>query len=146
MNVSRPGLERLCGNVVDIASATGTPFFSYDWPSLAEVVGLLKSRSAAELTQERQFYLALFAMPNLRLFAKLLSLDDVLGVSCNTPEEVQGLKNDGWNQWNRVVFSGGVLPKRDLELVAETGCLIHAASADNFKKLLEDGRARLPMH
>lgn len=141
MNISRPGLDRLCSRVGDIVSSVGTPFFCYDWPSLVDAAGLLESACARELTNVRRFYLALFALPNIRLIARLSGVSGDLGVSCNTPEEILALRKWGWNDWDRVVFSGGVLPPKDLELVAGCGCLVHAASAGNFERLVKGNDA-----
>lgn len=136
-SVTRPGLERLCKNVVDIRNAVGTPYYAYDWSSLQDSLDVLlhAGKESNVDGMDIRFNLALFALPNIVLFRRFMELDASLGITCNTPEEVTALRKSGWADWDRVVFSGGVLPRCDLMTVAGTGCLVNAASLGNLDAL-----------
>src|ERR1051326_3769556 len=139
MKILRPGLQRLCALIKEIRDTIGTPFYSYDWPSIESAANLFLSKSAdADLKPNSRFYLAFFALPNVTLFKRLIQVDDRLGINCNTPEEVHALGSAGWNDWHRVVFSGGVLPTSDLLSIAKTGCLVNVAALGNLTSLLRD--------
>lgn len=137
----RPGLAALSRNLPQIVEDVRTPVYVYDWATLGTSLALiLDSADRAGIGDRCTFYLALFALPNLTLFERVLGLDERLGITCNTPEEIAALGKLGWAEWERVVFSGGVLPAADLEAVASTGCLVHVASCGNLRNLLQ----RLP--
>ena len=138
MKVQRPGLVRLCRDAQKISVAVGTPFYAYDWPTLEKgVERILADARRAGLNGNARFYLAFFALPNVVIVNRLLRLDKRLGINCNTPEEIAALKKASFDQWKRVVFTGGVLPSADLLRVAKTGCLVNVASEGNLKTLLE---------
>ncbi len=138
-NITRPGLSRLCSNLSEISGVIGTPFYVYDWPSLQENLDLLLSLlSDVGLRNRGTICLAFFSLPNVSIFERLLELDEAVGVDCNTIEEVVALQRWGWEEWDRGVFSGGVLSEEELLYVAHTGCRIHAASKGNLEILLRD--------
>jgi len=138
--VSRLGLERLAENAAQIRQAAGTPFFAYDWESMrASVSHFLTCALTADLGGRLKVYLPIFALPHIGLIERVHDLDVHIGVVCNSPEEIAALKSWGWSDWERTVFSGGVLPENDLEQIARTGCLVHAASIGNLE-ILVNGR------
>lgn len=133
--VSREGLQRLLGAVSSVDASVGTPFFAYDAATIDRATSVLLHASDMAGLDDAMFYLAFFAAPNTALFSRVLSTSPRLGVTCNTLEEVLALQAAGWTDWDRVVFSGGVLPPRDLDAIAKIGCLIHAASPGNLDLL-----------
>ena len=136
-NVTRPGLCRLQEQVTDIRACIGTPFYCYDYPTIENSVDVMLSAAASNLpARDVRFYIALFTLPNIRVTERVLKRSANLGVNCNTPEEVVALRKHGWADWNRVAFTGGVLPRKDLSMVAETGCIVNAASLGNLEHLL----------
>jgi diaminopimelate decarboxylase len=140
-HVSRPGLDRACSNLPAIARSVGTPFFLYDWDSIHGALEfVLQSALKAGFSDDFRFYFAFFALPNASLFDRISKLDARFGINCNTAEEIAALQGAGWKQWDRVAFSGGVIPEQDLLRVAKTGCLINLASLGNLTLLLESKR------
>jgi diaminopimelate decarboxylase len=135
---TRPGLERLLAKISEITLEVGTPLYVYDWDSINFSLNyILSSINKSSLGNNSNIYLAFFALPNIRLFQKIMRLDNRLGITCNSIEEIIAFKNIGFNDWERVVFSGGVLPEKDLMFIAETGCLINVASLCNLEKMLD---------
>lgn len=132
--ITRPGLQRLLDYLGVLQREVDTPFYAYDYTSILDTVNLICAASrAAGFGDNSGFYLAFFAIPNLSLFKALLRENRQLGIGCNTPEEIEALKNGGFCEWDRVVFSGGVLPRSDLIEVLKTGCLVNTASAGNLQ-------------
>ena len=137
MDTTRFGLRSLCTKLKEIDSKVGTPFYSYDWPTIeANLYWILSSASEANLYDNIKLYLAFFTLPNINLFKKLIALDPRIGINCNTSEEIIALESSGFTEWGRVIFSGGVLPEKDLVVVARTGCLVNVASQGNLKIIL----------
>jgi diaminopimelate decarboxylase len=135
--VVRAGLPALSRHLDSIRKSVGTPFFAYDWDTIVDAMGWLKQSAAEQdLLQQSRFCLAVFALPNLRLLTELVADDNHFGLNCNAPEEILALRNIGWGEWSRVVFSGGVLPANDLLAVASTGCIVNVASRGNLEILL----------
>lgn len=133
--VDRPGLRRLRSIVRAVADSVGTPFYAYDAPSIDRATSWLLSASEKAGLAEARFYLAFFAAPNTALFKRVLRSNDRLGITCNTLEEIVALRKAGWADWQRVVFSGGVLPAGDIEEIARAECTVHAASPGNLEQL-----------
>ena len=132
----RPGLQRVLAQVAAISDSVGTPFYAYDWDTLHEATAsLIAAAEGGGLRNELKLYPALFALPNFNIVKRLLSLDERIGITCNTVEEVRALRHAGFSQWNRVVFSGGVLKAADLREVADTGMIVNVSSAGNLEKL-----------
>lgn len=133
----RPGLPRVLAQLSEIIDSIGTPFYVYDWPALRQATELLiAAAEKAGLRDHMKLYPALFALPNFSIIRRLLDLDGRIGVTCNTVEEVRALRNMGFSEWTRVVFSGGVLKTADLLEIANTGMLVNASSAGNLGKLV----------
>jgi diaminopimelate decarboxylase len=135
-NVSRPGLDRVRNFIKDIDNKVGTPLFIYDIQSMKDASGLFISSAEKAGLEDYGFYLAFFSLPNIKIIDQLIKWDKRIGINCNTPEEIEAIKKFGFNEWNRVVFSGGVLPEKDLMKVALTGCLVNVASTGNMRKLI----------
>lgn len=134
---TRPGLPRLQERLGRLCAEVGTPFFAYDWESLQRAIRRLAGTLAGPGMPGRpQISLPLFTLPNLSLLARLVEGRSELGVNCNSAEEVESLQVFGWQCWDRVVFSGGVLPSGDLQAIAVTGCLLNVASRGNLRLLL----------
>ena len=135
-NLDRLGLQRLREQISAIGEVVGTPFYVYDFPTLRRTTeALLNGANQARLKEQARFYLALFALPNLRVLDRLLRVDERIGLACNTPEEIRALHRSGWREWHRSVFSGGVLKSDQLRQVALTGALFHASSIGNVEEL-----------
>jgi diaminopimelate decarboxylase len=133
----RAGLPALSKHLKTIRESIGTPFFAYDFATITEAMAWLKNSAAEQdLLPQSRFCLAVFALPNLRLLTELVSHDNHFGLNCNAPEEILALREIGWGEWSRVVFSGGVLPANDLLAVASTGCIVNVASRGNLEILL----------
>ena len=132
--VTRPGLERLLTNVESVRSELGTPCYAYDYPSIRSTLDLLCTTSRlAGFENNSRFYLAFFALPNLSLFKSLLQENQQIGIACNTLEEIEALRSGGFSEWDRAVFTGGVLPERELNEILRTGCMVNVASAGNVE-------------
>lgn len=138
MRITRGGFERLRRCSPELKRRVGTPYYAYDWESLRTNAGwMVGALDRSQLAARSRLYLALFALPNLSLLRRLVLSDERLGLSCNSVEEVIALQRSGWTAWERVVFSGGVIPAHDLALVAQTGCLVNVASTGNLQALLD---------
>jgi diaminopimelate decarboxylase len=133
--IRRRGLDRVTCQLLEIVRSVGTPVYVYDWQTISDTIQLIiGAAEQAELTNLR-FYVAFFSLPNLRLMERIVGLDPRIGVALNTPEEVASFRSANWQEWYRTVFSGGILPKLELEEIARSGCLVHAASKGNALKL-----------
>lgn len=137
-NVSRPGLDALCRIVSDVSDSVGTPFYCYDFETIEDNVDAFLLSASRNLPERNVLlHLALFTLPNINLLKRVLEQRPSLGLICNTPEEIAALKSYGWDDWSRIAFTGGVLSKPDLSTIAETGCILNAASLGNLSYLLE---------
>lgn len=134
---TRAGLSTLGRHYVAIRDAVGTPFYAYDRATIRTAMDWIETAAAgADLLSSARFCLAAFALPNFHLLLDVTADRPAFGINCNAPEEVLALCRLGWKEWNRVVFSGGVLPEPDLVQVAKTGCLVNVASRGNLDILL----------
>jgi diaminopimelate decarboxylase len=132
----RPGLRRVLAQLGEIIDCVGTPLYVYDWPTLhAAAEQLITAAEKAGLRDRLRLYPALFALPNFSIISRLLQLDERIGITCNTIEEVRALRDVGFSDWSRVAFSGGVLKSADLAELSETEMVINASSAGNLGRL-----------
>lgn len=136
--VTRPGLDRISAILPEVCRQVGTPVYLYDWPSLVSAVNWLTESAHEAGLDDNSFHVAFFAAPNLRLVERIIGNRKDLGINCNSAEEIEALRVSGWRSWDRVVFTGGVLPRRELASVAATGCLVNVASIGNLLILLEE--------
>jgi diaminopimelate decarboxylase len=132
----RPGLPRVLTDLGAIIDSLGTPFYAYHWPTLHQAAeSMIAAAENAGLRDHLKLYPAIFALPNFSIIRRLLALDGRIGVTCNTIEEVRALRDIGFSDWTRVVFSGGVLNGPDLLEVSATGMIVNASSTGNLERL-----------
>jgi diaminopimelate decarboxylase len=135
-DLHRPGLQSVLTELGAIVESLGTPFYAYHWPTLHQAAeSLIVAAENAGLRDQLRLYPAVFALPNFSIIRRLLALDGRIGVTCNTVEEVRALRDMGFCEWNRVVFSGGVLNGPDLLEVSRTDMIVNVCSKGNLEKL-----------
>jgi len=125
-------LARL-GEIID---SIGSPVYAYDWLTLhAAAEHLTAAAEKAGLRERLKLYPALFALPNFSIIRRLLDLDERIGITCNSVEEVRALHGVGFSEWTRVAFSGGVLKAADLVELSDSAMVVNACSSGNLEIL-----------